>query len=282
MPQVLIGLVLALIVSPPTPQPELKTIVTVHSSQFCTALILAVRPALVGMMRNDQLIDLGRSALAAGDRDAKFGGQVESSFNQRGAAAWTPNSGVGVMLDNRQRQLAAAMAQNIETAQTLLANPNAPTPNGEDQAKLSAIKAQLTAILNQQRAAMNVIAGNADSSELAGVYNASSTTGIETDNLNSPTTPADLNGVSALNARLSSQNNVVAGPGAAKGGGGSAVETIEPFGQFQGSVSKSTMSMPFYSPYEKLVRVLVSEQASIDRSEETAAKTIVDAVQGCL
>lgn len=281
MPQLLIGFVLALVVSPPTPQPELKTIVTVHSSQFCTALILAVRPALVGMMRNDQLISLGRSALSAGDRDAKFGGQVESSFNQRGAATWTPNSGVAVMLDNRQRQLAAAMAQNIETAQTLLANPNAPTPGGEDQAKLAAIKAQLTSILNQQRSAMNVIAGNADTSELAGMYNAPSTTGVETDNLSSPTSPADLNGISALNARLTSQNNVVAGPGAVHGAG-SAVETTEPFDQSQASIAKSTSAMPFYSPYAKLVLALGSDQQSIERSEESAAKTIVDAVQGCL
>lgn len=276
MPLPWMGLLLAEMVSTPTPQPALKTIITVHSSQFCTDLVLAVRPALAGLMQNDKLIDLGRSALKAGDRDAKFGGQVESSFNQRGAATWTPNEGVAVMLDNRQRQLSAAMAQNIDMVKAVLENPNAPAPDGEDKAKLAAIKAQLAAILAQQRRAIDIMNGTADTSEVASLYDASSRSGVESDYPNEPSTEAGLNGVSSLGARLTTQDNVVRGPG-----GKGTISTTEPVDASQAAIAKSTAAMPFYSPYDKLVRALEGDQVVIKRSEQTAAETIIEAVEGC-
>jgi hypothetical protein len=281
MPQAWMAFLLAATVTPPTPQPALKTIITVHSSEFCTDLILAVRPALVGLMQNDRLIGLGRTTLMNGDRDFKFGGTAESSFNQRGAATWTQTSGDTVLLDNRQHQLAAAMADNVEMVKSALANPNAPAPSGEDKAKLASIESQLNAVLNKQRTAINIIAGNAETSELANMYNADSTTGAETDHPNEPTTAASLNGISALGARSTSQDNVVAGPGATKGGGGSAVVTTEPVEASQAAIARAQASTPFYSPYENLVRALEIDQRSIRQSEEVASKAIVDAAIEC-
>lgn len=273
---------LAAMVSPPTPQPALKTIITVHSSQFCTALVLSVRPALVGLMRNDQLIGLGQSALSNADRDYRFGGQAESSFNQQGAATWTPNSGITTMLDSRERQLASAMAYNVEGVEAALANPNAPTPEGDDKAKLAAIKAQIAAILNEQRKASNILSGNADTADLAGLYNQSSRTSIETDYPNAQVNPADLNGISALGARTTSQGNVVAGPGSAgPGPGGGKVETTEPVDQSKAAISRAETSAPFYSPYDKLVRALQMDKALIVRSEESATQAIVQAAAEC-
>ena len=275
MPQTVLGFLFLAILATPAPQPELKTIVTVHSSEFCTALVLAVRPALVGLMRNDQLIGLGRSTLAAGDRDSKFGGTPQSSFNQQGAAKWTPNSGDIEMLDARQRQLAAAMQYNIETVETVLENPNAPSPGGDDKAKLASIKSQLRAIADQQRVATNIIAGNAGTAELAGLFNSSAATGIESDNPSVASTTAGLNGISPLGSRLTTQNNVAGGPQRGK------IETTEPIEAQQTSIAQSTTSMPFYSPYEKLMRALEIDQRSIGRSEATLSKTIVDAAEGC-
>lgn len=266
---------LAAMVSPPTPQPALKTIVTVHSSQFCTALVLSVRPALVGLMRNDQLIGLGQSALSNADHDYKFGGQAESSFNQQGAATWSPNSGITTMLDSRERQLASAMAYNVEGVEAALANPNAPTPEGDDKAKLAAIKAQIAAILNEQRKASNILSGNADTADLAGLYNDSSRTGIESDYPNAQVNPADLNGISALGARMTSQDNVVPVPGKGK------VSTTEPVDQSKASISRAETSAPFYSPYDKLVRALQMDKTLIVRSEESATKAIVQAAVEC-
>lgn len=267
---------LAAMVSPPTPQPALKTIITVHSSEFCTALVLSVRPALVGLMRNDQLIGLGQSALSNADRDYKFGGQAESSYNQQGAATWTPNSGITTMLDSRERQLASAMAYNVDGVEAALANPNAPSPSGDDdKAKLAAIKAQITAILNEQRKASNILSGNADTADLAGLYNASSRTGIESDNPNEPVNPANLNGIAPLGSSLTSQDNVVRAPG--KG----YISTTEPVDQSKASISRAETSAAFYSPYDKLVRALQMDKALIVRSEESATKAIVQAAVEC-
>lgn len=266
-----ISFLLTAMVSPPAPQPSPpKTIITVHSSEFCTYLVLAVRPALVGLMRNDQLIDLGRSALVAGDRDVKFGGAPVSSFNQQGAAHWTASEGDIMLLDARQRQLTAAIAQNMEMVQTVLENPNAPKPGGDDKAKLAAIRAQLDLILREQRTATNIIAGNSATSDLAGLYNSSSATGIERDKV-SPITAADQTGTSALNARLTSQNNVMPGHG----------PTTDPTTASQVRLNRAAGSNTFDSPYAKLVSALKSDQVLIGKTEESASHAIVEAVEGC-
>lgn len=275
MLQAWMGLLLAAVVSPPTPQPALKTIITVRSSQFCTALVLSIRPALVGLMRNDQLIGLGQSALSNADRDYKFGGQAESSFNQQGGATWAPNSGITTMLDSRERQLASAMAYNVEGVEAALANPNAPSPEGDDKAKLASIKAQIAAILDEQRKASNILSGNADTADLAGLYNDSSRSGIETDYPNAQVNPADLNGISPLEARLTSQDNV------APLGKTGKISTTEPVDQSKASISRAQTSAAFYSPYDKLVRALKMDRALIVRSEESATKAIVQAAVEC-
>lgn len=277
MSQALMGfLFLAVLATPPPQSPlqqqPLKTIITVHSSEFCTALVLAVRPALVGLMRNDQLIGLGHSALVAGDRDIKFGGVVESSFDQRGAATWSASSGDLALLNNRQRELASAMQQNIEMVETVLANPNAPKPDGEDKAKYASITSQLDLILGEQRKATNIIAGNADTSDLASIYNASSITGVESDHPDLPSTTAGLNGTSALDSRLTSQHNIVKfGPGA----------TTDPTTASQVAINSAAASNTFNSPYEQLARALSVDQGLIKRTEDAASKAIIEAAEGC-
>ncbi len=274
MPQALIGLLFLAILTEPSPQPPLKTIVTVHSSQFCTDLILSVRPALVGLMRNDQLIRLGSSALKAGDRDVKFGGLPESSFNQQGGAKWSPNSGDIELLNARQHQLAAAMAENIAMVQTVLSNPNAPAPSGDDAAKLASIKSQLDVVLGEQRKAINILAGNADTSDLADLYNAPNATGFERDYV-TPVNQAGLNGVSPLNGNLTSQNNVVPAPGKGK------TSTTDPTTASQVAIANAEASSPFYSPYEKLARALDADRDLIGQTEGLLSKTIISEVDGC-
>lgn len=272
-----ISFLLTAMVSPPAPQPSPpKTIITVHSSEFCTYLVLAVRPALVGLMRNDQLIDLGRSALVAGDRAVKFGGAPVSSFNQQGAAHWTTSEGDVMLLDARQRQLTAAIAQNMDMVQTVLANPNAPKPDGDDKAKLGQIRAQLDLILSEQRRATNIISGNAATNDLGGLYNAASATGIERDNY-TPITPADQSGTSALNARLTSQDNVVPQAGKIKG----FAATTDPTTASQAKINQAAGSNAFDSPYAKLVSALKIDQTAIGQTEQSASHAIIEAVEGC-
>lgn len=265
------GLLLSAVVASPSPQPALKTIVTVHSSPFCSTLTTAVKPALFGLMRNDQLIGLGRSALATSAGDAKYGGMPGSSFNQQGSATWSSSSGDTTLLGNRQRQIAVALEHNIETIDKILANPKqfVAAPNGDEQATLAAIKSQLNAILTQQRTAENVLAGTADSSDLASLYNSPVFNSLS--DTTAGGTMDQLGSASPLTNRLSAQHNVVNGPG----------ETTDPTAAMQVAIAHAEASKPLSSPYDKLARAVQADQVMIAQSEETASKTIVDAAAGC-
>ena len=70
----------------PSPRPSIPTIIEVHSSPYCTALRTTVDPALVGLMRNDSLINVGLSAMLRMDHDFKYGGEVITSWGTTGAA----------------------------------------------------------------------------------------------------------------------------------------------------------------------------------------------------
>lgn len=265
------GLLLSVVLASPSPQPVLKTIVTVHSSPFCSALTTSVKPALFGLMRNDQLIGLGRSALAAGSADTKYGGTPASSFNAQSAATWSPSSGDTAMLNSRQRQIAAALEHNIETIDTLLANPKqfVAAPIGDEQGTLATIKSQLNAVLNQQRTAVNILAGTADSSDLASLYNSSVLNALSS--ATNTGSMDQLGAASPLTNRLASQNNVVSGPGS----------TTDPTAAMQVAIAHAQATRPLSSPYVPLARAVQADQILIQQSEDVAAKTIVDAAAGC-
>lgn len=271
MIQTSLGLLLSVALAPPMPQTPLKTIITVHSSPFCTALKTSVQPALFGLMRNDQLIGLGRSALETGASDANYGGTAVSSFNQQGAAKWSPSSGETAMLDSRLRQLAVGLDHNIETIDGILANPKqfVTAPAGDEQATLVAIKSQLNAILSRQRTAANIMAGTADSSDLASLYNSPAFNPLT--NTTSAGTVDALSGTSPLDARLTSQHNPVKGPGS----------TTDPVAAMKVAIAHADASKPLSSPYDTLAHAVQADQLLIGQSEDTAAKTIVDATSGC-
>jgi hypothetical protein len=271
MAEVWEGLLLSVVLASPSPQPALKTIVTVHSSPFCSALTTSVKPALFGLMRNDQLIGLGRSALVEGAGEAKYGGTPASSFNQQSAATWSPSSGDTEMLGSRERQIAAALEHNIETIDTILANPKqfVTAPTGDEQATLAAIKSQLNAILSKQHTAVNIIAGTADSSDLASLYNSPVFNSLS--DTTTTGTMDSLGSASPLTSRLATQHNVVNGPGS----------TTDPTAAMQVAIAHAEASKPLSSPYEKLAHAGQADQILIEQSEDTASKTIVDAAAGC-
>ena len=264
------GLLLSVVLASPSPQTP-KTIVTVHSSPFCTVLRTSVRPALFGLMRNDQLIGLGQSALVAGASDGKYGGTPASSFNQQGAAAWSPSTGETAMLNSRLRQLAVGLEHNIETIDGILANPKefAATPAGDEQTTLAAIKSQLDAILSRQRTADNILAGTADSSDLASLFNSPAFNPLS--NTTSAGTMDPLTNVSPLDARLASQHNVVKGAGS----------TTDPVANMKVTIAHAEASKPLSSPYDTLARAIQADQILIAQSEDAAAKVVVNAAAGC-
>lgn len=222
-------------------------------------------------MRNDQLIDVGRSALMASGHDAKFGGTASSSYNQQSAATWNTSSADEEMLGARQREIASALQHNIETIDKILANLKAAAtaPSGDEKTTLAAIESQLGAILDKQRTATNIIAGTADSADLASLYNSGVYNGISEKTIEG--TMDSLGSASPLTSRLASQHNVVSGAGS----------TSDPTGTIRVQIAHAEASKPLSSPYDKIARAVQADQILIGQSESMASTTIVTAAAGC-
>jgi hypothetical protein len=241
--------------SPPpsaSPQPTLKTIVTVHSSQFCTALRESVRPVLAALMQNDQSIKLGHTTLvAAGDR-IKHGGVESPSDGLRTAPQLSPSSSDTVLVENQLRRLAKTIEDNIAAVETILSDKKrfAVVAAGENTALVS-IESQLNAVAGEQRTAVNIISGQAEGAELAALYNRDPSWG-----------GADAtHGVSPLEAMS-----------AAHGQGDARYDVW---------AASEKGSVPFYDPYELFARSLEKDQNSIAESEDAASKSIMEAAGGC-
>lgn len=254
LPLLVASLVLVAVATP-SPQPTLKTIITVHSSQFCTVLGQQVRPALAALIGNDRLIDRGRLAFADAGYRATHGAIDSPSVAQViGPPATSQSSGDAMMVENRQRQLAKTLEDNIQTIETMLSDKKRlPTamPN-DDTAKLSSIESQLDTIAAGQRIAVNLISGQVEGSELAALYNRDPSWG-----------GADAtHGVSPLEAM--------------KAGHG-----LEGDAQYNVWQAAAESTKPFYDPYEPFTRALVDDQTVIGQAEDVASKSIVEAAGGC-
>lgn len=245
----------AAVVATPSPQPTLKTIITVHSSQFCTALGQLARPALAGLIGNDRLIERGRVAFAdAGFRATHGAVDSPSVAGVIGPPATTQSSGDAMMVENRQRQLAKTLEDDIETVEAILSDKKRfPTALANDEtAKLSLIESQLNAIAAGQRMAVNLISGQVEGSELATLYNRDpSWAGADA-----------THGVSPLEAM--------------KAGHG-----FEGDAQYNVWQAATESTKPMYDPYEPFTRALANDQTLIGEAEDTASKSIVEAAGGC-
>jgi hypothetical protein len=251
-----IAFVVAAVVSSspaPAPQPTLKTIVTVHSSQFCTALRESVRPALAALLQNDRSIELGHSVfVAAGDR-IKHGGVEGPSDGLRAAPQVSPSAGDTVLVENRQRRLAKTIEDNIAAIEAILSDTKRFTvlSAGENTTLLS-IKSQLNAIAGEQRIAVNIISGQAEGAELVALYNRDpSWSGANA-----------TQGVSPVEAMA-----------AGHGQDGHA--------QYDVWAAAVEGSVPFYDPYAPFTRALENDQHSIAESEDAASKSVIEAAGGC-
>ena len=252
-----LALVIAAVVvsSPaPSPQPTLKTIVTVHSSQFCTALQQSVRPALAELIRNDRSIETGRSNFAAAGDRIIHGGIESPGDGLRSAPTLSASPGDTFIVENRQRNLAAKIQENIETIETILADKKrfAVVGASDESAKLLSIQSQLNAVVDQQRTAVNIISGQVEGSALVALYNSEPSWG-----------GADAtHGVSPLEAME-----------AGHGHDGHAIYDV------WAAAQESTV--PRYDPYAPFTQALVEDQHAISQSEDVVSKSIVEASGGC-
>lgn len=239
----------------PSPQPTLKTIITVHSSAFCTVLGEAVRPALAGLIRNDQLIERGHTTYVdAGYRATHGAIDTPSIGGVIGPPATSQSPADAMMVENRQRRLAKTLADNIAAVDTLLSDKKrfATVTATDDAAKLLSIQSQLNAIAAKQRTAANIISGEVESTELATLYNRDPSWG-----------GADAaHGVSPLVAME-----------AGHGSDGAAIYNV-----WQAAIESTK---PLYDPYAAFTEALGNDQTSIADAEGAASKSIVEAAGGC-
>jgi hypothetical protein len=237
----------------PSPQPTLKTIVTVHSSQFCTVLRELVRPALAALMQNDQSIKLGDSVfVAAGDR-IKHGGVESPSDGLRTAPKLSPSSGDTILVENRLRRVAKTIEDNIAAIEAILSDKKRfAVAAASENTTLLSIESQLNAIVGEQRTAVNVISGQAEGAEVVALYNRDPSWG-----------GADAtHGVSPLEA-------MAAGHGQ------------DQHAQYDVWAASQEGTVPFYDPYEPFARSLEKDQLAIAGSEDAASKSILEAAGGC-
>lgn len=238
-----------MIVSAPPPS-ALKTIVTVHSTPFCRALRQGVAPVLRGLIRDDSLIALGRSAYATMNRDTTHGGFLQSSFNQQGAAQVVVSPGLSGFLEYRQREIATALEHNVEMLEAMLGDTKRFPAGlaGVEQSTLSTIKVQLASVVDDQRVVINVLNGATDTQQLADLFNAYPSSGS-----------ASLGGASPLQAQVSKYDP--------------SLRLLT--ASYTGNTSFGN------SVYGNLAQVITLAQRRISGSETVVAKTVIANAAGC-
>lgn len=260
----------AALVAVPSPQPTIPTIIEVHSTPYCTALRKAISPALAGLMRNDELIAVGQSAMLSMDHDFKYGGQLVSSWGSTGPATVQQMPGKVKLFDNRLEQTARALQHNIDVVDSILANTDSTLKpsNADEQASLASIKAQLNKISDQQKAAINVLSGTAETQELDQIFNATTTESQSDMIAIQPWHSNTLNGVSPLNAMLSNGEPALGVAG-------------DPTLAITMMKANAQASSGFRSPYTPLIQALTDDQFLIGAYENTASENIVAGAAGC-
>ncbi len=126
-------------------------------------------------MRNDQLIKLGRVASLAMNNEKTYGGTLQSSYNQQGAAKVVASPGFTTFFVERERQIAGSLEHNVETVENILEDARRfpEHPADDEQATLSSLKAQLMVVVGEQRALINFFSGEAETTALMQLFNAS-------------------------------------------------------------------------------------------------------------
>jgi hypothetical protein len=255
LPLSVASILVAVTMASPAPQPTLKTIVIVHSSQFCTALEKTVRPALAGLMQNDKIIERGHLGFVDAGNRAKYASVPNQSGDQIiGPPAYSQTPADTVIIENRQRTLARSLEENVETVEAILADKTRldAVAATDEKAKLAAIELQLNAIVTKQRTAVNIISGQVEGSELVDLYNQFPSWG-----------GADAtHGVSPLAAM--------------QAGHGGDWRFIYDVWQ-----AAEETRVPFYDPYDLFAKGLADEQTLIATDESAASQSIIEAAGGC-
>lgn len=168
------ALLLAVLIADTAPVPSaspLKTITTVKTAPLCTTLTTTVLYSVQGLQVNDHIIEQSKPALVnmgkAWVPNSLAGEKFDQLQAQWGnAPAGTHNvDNPGLILAAQQLyKISGAMVHNLQIIDNMLNDPTRfPTDakSDQDQEALK-MKAQLQAVADQQRQALNVLNGLAD------------------------------------------------------------------------------------------------------------------------
>jgi hypothetical protein len=167
--------ILAVVVAAPaeTPAPAptaLKTIITVRSTQLCTATASTTLHTIQGLQANDRLIESSKPLLLEMGRDFIPVSEVGNSFGKRNThfgGAHDPSP--ALVLDNQHLvKLTSQLVHNLAIIDSLLNDPSRfPTAAKTDADREALLlKAQLQAVADQQRKALNILYGLSDTLSL--------------------------------------------------------------------------------------------------------------------
>lgn len=136
----------------PSPQPSpLKQIIEVKSRALCTTLGRNVQIALVGLMKNDEVIESGRREFAK--------------------MAWDQTQGSSALGIDRLalKNVVSAMVHNIYQIDQVLDDPARfpANPSTDDERDADRMKAALQAVEQRQKAQLNLISGTVETDELS-------------------------------------------------------------------------------------------------------------------
>jgi len=138
--------------SAPSPQPSpLKQIIEVKARALCTTLGANVQVALVGLMKNDQVIEAGRRAFA------------KMAWDQAQRSKALPLDRLGI------RNVVYSMVHNLDEIDRALTDPaRFPAyPSSGDERSADQIKAALQAVEDDQKRQLNVFSGMVETDELS-------------------------------------------------------------------------------------------------------------------
>jgi hypothetical protein len=256
---VLVALV-ALVASPgaagaapaPTPTP-LKTISRIRSSPLCTGLRRAIAPAVSKVLQSDQIIAKSKPL---------FDDYVRATTDNL-------SSGARDMAVERLNQLIGPLVTNTERVDELLNNGSSfpRVAHSSDDRQLLKMRAQLQAVNDQQKHALDVISGFVATEQMGELQAA----GHEMDKVVGPdqtkqmATPAPANPAPATPAILN------AGVG---NNSSDPTRALDPR-------YKTTGSTLGYNPLNAFSQAIVSYQQQISKREDVAAKSVIEAVPLC-
>ncbi len=152
----MIGLIVLAVVAPlfvpatPTPSP-LPEIGRVRSTALCTTLRQNIAPTILGLMKNDEIIGAGHRAFSKMGSDA--GGTSSAALD----------------IDKLYlQQVETRLVHNLQVIDRMLGDAKRfpASPRSTDERDVNAMKAQLLAVADQQRKALDLVSGTLDTESL--------------------------------------------------------------------------------------------------------------------